>query len=56
MPASDGQEVLATLESEEISMALIELDLPDMSGIKVLQKAGKIWHGSFRTIKREKTG
>ncbi|MBC8507538.1 MAG: response regulator transcription factor [Chloroflexi bacterium] len=39
---TDGQSALDTLESEEINVALISLDLPDMSGIKVMRKAGKI--------------
>ena len=39
---SDGQSALDTLESEEIAVALVDLDLPDMSGTKVLQKAGEI--------------
>ena len=38
----DGQVALDTLESEEIGVALVALDLPDISGIKVLQKAGEI--------------
>jgi len=40
--AADGQMALATLETEEIDVAVINIDLPDMNGIKVLQKAGEI--------------
>ena len=44
--AADGQTALATLETEEIDVAQIDLNLPDMSGIKVLRKAGEISPGT----------
>ena len=44
--ATAGQSALDTLESKEISVTLIALDLPDMSGIKLLQNAQKISPGT----------
>jgi len=38
----NGKSTLETLESEEISVAFVSLDLPDMDGIKVLQNCRKI--------------
>ena len=40
LAASDGRAALDALESEEIAVALISLDLPDMSGTGMLKLAG----------------
>jgi len=40
--SKDGQTALEILETEEIDVALVALDLPDMSGIKILQKVDEV--------------
>lgn len=39
---TNGKSALETLESEEISVAFVSLELPDLDGIKVLQNCRKI--------------
>ena len=39
---ADGKAALDILEAGDVGVALVALDLPDMSGIKVLQKAAEI--------------
>jgi len=40
--AVGGKSALSTLETEDISVVFVDLDLPNMSGVKVLQKAKEI--------------
>jgi len=42
LPVTNGQSALATLEAEDISVALIAIDILDMSGAKILQKTNEI--------------
>lgn len=42
LSVTHGNSALEILESEEIGVGMIALDLPDMTGIQVLQKAEKI--------------
>jgi len=40
--AVDGKSALSTLETEDISVVFVDLDLTDMSCVKILQKAKEI--------------